>query len=75
MKTSITFFIAAAIARSFQYKWIEKYAWLVYSKAVYRGFCRFCALFARLRSKLSVLVNKAFVTWVKVHKVTHNVCT
>ena len=55
--------------RSFQYKWLEKYEWLVYSKALDGGFCRFCALFARHRSKLNVLVNKPFVTWVKVHKV------
>ena len=44
-----------------------------FHKAVDGGFCRFCALFARHRNKLGVLVNKAFVTWVKVHKATYNV--
>ena len=59
--------------RSFQCKWLEKYALLIYSKPVDGGFCRFCTLFARHISKPTVLVNKPFVTWVKVHKVAHNV--
>ena len=48
--------------RSFQYKRLEKYVCLVYSKAVDGGFCWFCALLAR-HSKLTVLVNKPFVTF------------
>lgn len=54
--------------RSFQYRWLEKYPWLVYSKAVNGGFCKFCALFAKNRAKVAVLVNKPFTAWVKVHK-------
>ena len=51
--------------RSFQYRWLEKY-WLLYSKHL-DGFCKFCALFARNREKLGVLVNKPFTNWVKVN--------
>ena len=36
-----------------------------FHKAVHCGFCSLCALFARHRSKLGVLVNKLFVTWVR----------
>lgn len=55
--------------RSFQYKWLEKYPWLVYSKVLNGGFCKFCALFAKNREKCGALVNKPFETWIKVHKV------
>ena len=55
--------------RSFQYKWLEKYPWLVYSKVVNGGFCKFCALFSRNRDSLGMLVNKPFTMWVKVHKI------
>ena len=30
--------------RSFQIKWLEQYPWLVYSKALDGGFCKYCAL-------------------------------
>ena len=55
--------------RSFQYRWLEKYPWLVYSKQLDGGFCKFCAIFARNRETLGVLVNKPFTNWVKVNNV------
>ena len=55
--------------RSFQLKWLDKYPWLVYSKELDGGFCKFCSLFAKNRSALGVLVNKPFKMWVKVTKV------
>ena len=55
--------------RSFQIKWLEQYPWLVYSKG---GFCKYCALFAKDRSKCNVLVNKPFKKWVKVSKIMKN---
>lgn len=54
--------------RSFQHKWLDKYPWLLYSKELDGGFCKFC-LFAKNRSTLGVLVNKPFRRWVKVNKV------
>ena len=54
---------------SFQYRWLEKYSWLVYSKVADGGFCKFCALFSKNRESLGVLVNKPFTMWVKVHKI------
>ena len=38
--------------RSFQHKWLNKYPWLVYSKNLDGGFCKFCALFAKNRLNL-----------------------
>ena len=55
--------------RSFQLKWLDKYSWLVYSKELDGGFCKFCALFAKDRNRCGVLVNKPFQNWVKVNKV------
>ena len=55
--------------RSFQLRWLDKYPWLVYSKELDGGFCKFCSLFARNRSALGVLVNKPFRRWVKVTKI------
>ena len=55
--------------RSFQYRWLEKHTWLVYSKELNGGFCKFCALFAKERQRYGVLVNKPFEKWVKVNKV------
>ena len=55
--------------RSFQLKWLKKYPWLVYSKALNGGFCKHCALFVKDRTRYGVLVNKPFESWVKVHKV------
>lgn len=55
--------------RSFQYRWLDKYSWLVYSKVADGGFCKFCALFSKNRDSLGVLVNKPFTMWVKVHKI------
>ena len=55
--------------RSFQYRWLEKHPWLVYSKEADGGFCKFCSLFSKNRESLGVLVNKPFTMWVKVHKV------
>ena len=52
--------------RSIQHKSLNKYPWLVYSKNLDGGFCTFCALFAKNRTKLGVLVNKPFTTWVKI---------
>ena len=49
-----------------QYKWLEKFPWLVLLNG---GFCKYHALFARERSKYGVLVNKLFEMCVKVHKV------
>lgn len=52
--------------RSFQYKWLEKYPWLAYSKVLNGGFCKFCALFVKDRTRYGILVNKPFESWVKV---------
>ena len=51
--------------RSFQYHWLDKYPWLIYSKILDGGFCKYCVLFAHNRNHLGVLVNKPFTTWVK----------
>ena len=45
---------------------MDKYPWLVYSKVLDGGFCKFCS---KNRSVLGVLVNKPFRRWVKVNKV------
>ena len=55
--------------RSFQYKWLNRYSWLVYSKILDGGFCKYCVLFAQNRESLGFLVNKRFTAWVKVNKV------
>ena len=55
--------------RSFQYKGLDKYPWLIYSKILDGGFCKYCVLFAQNRKSLGFLVNKPFTTWVKVNKV------
>ena len=55
--------------QSFQYRWLEKYPWSLYSKHLDGGFYKFCALFAKNREKLGVLVNKPFVNWVKVNNI------
>ena len=53
--------------RSFQYRRLEKYPWLVYSKQLDLEFCKFCDIFARNRETPGVLVNKPFSNWVKVN--------
>ena len=68
-KPYIDFIFQKTFNRSFQHRWLEEYPWLVYSKAVNGEFCKFCALFAKNRAKLGVLVNKPFTTWVNVHKI------
>ena len=55
--------------RSFQATWLEKYPWLVYSKVLDGGFCKYCALFVKDRDKCSVLVNRPFKKWVKLNKI------
>lgn len=55
--------------RSFQLSWLEKYPWLVYSKEVDGGFCKYCSLFVKDRSSLGTLVNRPFRKWVKVNKI------
>ena len=55
--------------RSFQYKWLDKYPWLIYSRILNGGFCKYCVLFVKNRDKLGVLVNKPFTSWVKVNKI------
>ena len=58
--------------RSFQYSWLGKYPWLVYSKELDGGFCRYCTLFAKNMHLLGVLVRTLFRQWVKVNKVLEN---
>ena len=70
--TSMFKFPDSVCNRSFQIKWLEQYPWLVYSKALDGGFCKYCALFAKDRSKCNVLVNKPFKKWVKVSKIMKN---
>ena len=41
----------------------------MYSKQLDGGFCKVCAIFARNRENLGVLVNKSFTNWVKVNNV------
>ena len=60
---------SAGCNRCFQAKWLKKYSWLVYSKVLDGGFCIFCSLFIKDRSKYGVLVNTPFKKWVKVNKV------
>ena len=55
--------------RSFQLSWLEKYPWLVYSKEVDGGFCKYCTLFVKNRSSLGALVNWPFRKWIKVNKI------
>ena len=50
---------SAGCNRCFQEKWLKKYSWLVYSKVLDGGFCIFCSLFIKDRSKYGVLVNNA----------------
>ena len=57
---------SAGCNRCFQVKWLEKYPWLVYSASLNGGFCKYCTLFVKDRSKLGRLVNKPFEKWVKV---------
>ena len=57
---------SAGCNRCFQAKWLKKYSWLVYSKVLDGGFCIFCSLFIKDRSKYGVLVNTPFKKWVKV---------
>lgn len=47
--------------------WKNTHGWYIFSKVVSGGFCKVCALFTKNRAKLGVLVNKPFMTWVKVH--------
>ena len=53
----------------FQHKWLSKYPWLVYSKVLNGGFCKFCSLFATERAQLGVLVNRPFTAWIKVQNI------
>ena len=56
--------------RSFQFSWLDKYPWLVYSKEADSGFCKYCSLFVKGdRSSFGVLVNCPFKRWIKVNKV------
>ena len=55
--------------RSFQLSWLEKYPWLVYSKEVDGGFCKYCSLFVKDRSSLDTLINRPFRKWVKINKI------
>ena len=41
--------------RSFQYRWLEKYSWLVYSKVADGGFYKFCALFSKNSAQKPIL--------------------
>ena len=50
--------------RQFQLKWLDKYSWLVYSKDLSGGFCKYCALFVTDRSKCVVFVNTPFQNWI-----------
>jgi hypothetical protein len=60
---------SAGCNRCFQLKWLEKYPWLVYSASLNGGFCKYCTLFVKDRSKLGRLVNKPFEKWVKVTEI------
>lgn len=55
--------------RSFQLSWLDRYPWLVYSKEVDGGFCKYCSLFVKDRSSLGALVNRPFRKWVKINKI------
>ena len=54
--------------RSFQYAWLKRFPWLVYSKSLDGGFCLPCALFAKNRQSLRVLVNNPFIKWIKLEE-------
>ena len=56
-------------------KWLKHYPWLVYSKALDGGFCKYCYRFVKDRSKYNVLINKPFKKWVKVSKTMGNHAT
>ena len=47
--------------RSFQLSWLERYPWLIYSKEVDGGFCKYCSLFGKDRNSLGALVNHPFI--------------
>ena len=60
---------SAGCKRYLQAKWLKKNSWLVYSEVLDGGFCIFCSLFIKDRSKYGVLVNTPFKKLVKVNKV------
>lgn len=56
------------IMRSFQFSWLVKNNWLVYSKSNYGAFCKYCMLFGKSTSHnadVGILVNRPFTKWKK----------
>ena len=53
-KESSSFFL------SFKMKWLEENPWLVYSKELEGGLCRFCVLFDEKDSNRGIFVKRAF---------------
>lgn len=51
--------------RSFKRDWLREYPWLVYSSVLDGAFCICCAVFAKNRYNLGILVNKPFCKWNK----------
>ena len=45
---------------SFKMKWLEENPWLVYSKELEGGFCKFCVLFDEKHSNRGIFVKRAF---------------
>ena len=45
-------------SRAFQYQWLNKYSWLVYSEEKSGGFCLPCVLFAKHSCNLGQLVKR-----------------
>lgn len=71
----------------FQFSWLNRYPWLVYSEKEEGAFCRFCFLFSKHGAgvnsqELGALVKHKFTNWVKAQEVFkhhaetqyHNAC-
>jgi hypothetical protein len=58
--------------RSFKLAWIKEYSWLVYSNELDGAFCKVCALFAKGRENLGILVNWPFTKLQKKSEVMKN---
>ena len=58
--------------RRFQYDWLQRYKWLVYSKKENGGFCLPCMLFGQGQGggDLGILVSRPMVNFTKAHSTT-----
>jgi hypothetical protein len=65
---------SSSTGRSFQYRWLTQFPWLVYSKQVNNGFCLPCVIFASSGYRGSdpgVLVSRSLTNFTKALEVLH----